>query len=109
MKRQLEREEPSAGARVKQVNTCNDIRIDYKPPTNPLVGPLLTDMYQISMTYAHWKSNRHNDHAIFDLFYRTNPFHGEFAVSIHVHLICSYYFYSSLSRFNRSSLEVTKF
>ena len=90
MKRQLE-EEPSVDARVKQVNTSN-ISNDYKPPTNPLVGPLLTDMYQISMTYAHWKSNRHNDHAIFDLFYRTNPFHGEFAVSIYtyIHLIRSY-------------------
>ena len=30
-------------------------------PTNPLVGALLTDMYQISMTYAYWKNDKAND------------------------------------------------
>eukprot|EP01035_Chromulina_nebulosa_P029300 gene29300-38825_t len=49
-------------------------------PTNSLVGVLLTDMYQISMTYAYWKNNRQNDHAVFDLFFRKNPFHGEYCV-----------------------------
>lgn len=49
-------------------------------PTNALVSPLLTDMYQISMTYAYWKNNRHNDQAVFDLFFRKNPFKGEYTV-----------------------------
>jgi nicotinate phosphoribosyltransferase len=49
-------------------------------PTNPLVNPLLTDMYQVTMTYAHWKHGRVNDNAVFDLFFRKNPFHGEFCV-----------------------------
>jgi nicotinic acid phosphoribosyltransferase len=49
--------------------------------TNPLVGPLLTDMYQISMAYAHWKNGKHNEYAVFDLFFRKNPFGGEFCVS----------------------------
>ena len=50
-------------------------------PTNPLVGPMLTDMYQISMTYGYWKNQRRDDIAVFDLFFRKCPFGGEFCVS----------------------------
>lgn len=49
-------------------------------PTNSLVGPMLTDMYQISMTYAHWKNKKVDEPAVFDLFFRKNPFHGEYCI-----------------------------
>ena len=49
-------------------------------PTNKLVTPLLTDMYQVSMAYAYWKSQKHNDNAVFDLFFRKCPFKGEFCI-----------------------------
>ncbi|KAJ0412546.1 hypothetical protein ATCC90586_006913 [Pythium insidiosum] len=49
-------------------------------PTNSLVTPLLTDLYQITMVYAHWKVGRHEDHAVFDLYFRKNPFQGEYTV-----------------------------
>jgi nicotinate phosphoribosyltransferase len=49
-------------------------------PINPLVTPLLTDMYQISMVYGYWKNNKHNDYAIFELFFRKSPFGGEYTV-----------------------------
>jgi len=49
-------------------------------PVNNFVGPLLTDMYEVTMAYAYFKSNRHEDHAAFDLFFRTNPFGGEFTI-----------------------------
>ncbi len=49
-------------------------------PTNSLVGPLLTDLYQLTMAYGYWKSGRHNDAAVFDLFFRRCPFGGEFVV-----------------------------
>eukprot|EP00271_Cylindrocystis_brebissonii_P007368 TRINITY_DN20765_c0_g1_i1.p1 TRINITY_DN20765_c0_g1~~TRINITY_DN20765_c0_g1_i1.p1 ORF type:complete len:576 (-),score=118.19 TRINITY_DN20765_c0_g1_i1:897-2624(-) len=52
----------------------------YRSPTNPLVTPLLTDFYQITMAYAYWKAGKQDDAAVFDLFYRKNPFGGEFAV-----------------------------
>eukprot|EP00742_Colponemidia_sp_Colp-10_P003712 GILJ01003951.1.p1 GENE.GILJ01003951.1~~GILJ01003951.1.p1 ORF type:complete len:572 (-),score=52.66 GILJ01003951.1:451-2124(-) len=50
------------------------------PPTDPLVQSFLTDLYQLSMAYAYWQNKRHEDPAVFDLYFRTCPFDGEFAV-----------------------------
>ncbi|XP_008781465.1 nicotinate phosphoribosyltransferase 2-like isoform X1 [Phoenix dactylifera] len=48
--------------------------------TNPMVTPLLTDLYQFTMAYAYWKAGKHQDRAVFDLYFRKNPFGGEYAV-----------------------------
>ena len=37
-----------------------------------VVQPLLTDLYQISMAYAYWKSNKHHEMSTFDLYFRKN-------------------------------------
>lgn len=49
-------------------------------PTNPMVTPLLTDLYQYTMAYAYWKAGKHNERAVFDLFFRRSPFGGEYTV-----------------------------
>ncbi|KAK9713544.1 hypothetical protein RND81_06G034200 [Saponaria officinalis] len=50
------------------------------PPTNPMVTPLLTDLYQYTMAYAYWKAGKHTERAVFDLFFRRSPFVGEYTV-----------------------------
>jgi len=45
-----------------------------------VVQPLLTDLYQISMAYAYWKAKKHQEAAVFDLYFRKNPFSGEYTL-----------------------------
>ncbi|KAB1214753.1 Nicotinate phosphoribosyltransferase [Morella rubra] len=49
-------------------------------PTNPMVTPLLTDLYQFTMAYAYWKAGKHHERAVFDLYFRKNPFGGEYTI-----------------------------
>ncbi|KAJ1531966.1 hypothetical protein ONE63_000603 [Megalurothrips usitatus] len=58
----------------------NGYRKRKKLRQNGVVRPLLTDLYQITMAYAYWKSGKKKDHAVFDLFFRQNPFQGEFTI-----------------------------
>src|SRR3989338_8678375 len=42
---------------------------------------LLTDYYQLSMAYGYWQSGIHNQEAVFHLFFRRNPAHGDYVVA----------------------------
>ncbi|XP_028660079.2 nicotinate phosphoribosyltransferase [Erpetoichthys calabaricus] len=44
------------------------------------VPPLLTDLYHFTMAYGYWKCGRHNEEAVFELFFRDLPFGGGFSL-----------------------------
>src|SRR5215213_8986528 len=47
----------------------------------PYPAALVTDLYQLTMAYAHWRTGRLAQEAVFHASYRTNPFGGGFAVA----------------------------
>ncbi|XP_056132463.1 nicotinate phosphoribosyltransferase [Lampris incognitus] len=49
------------------------------------VPPLLTDLYQFTMAYAYWRAGRHDEPAVFELFFRDNPFGGGFSLFSGLH------------------------
>ncbi|GAB3506163.1 nicotinate phosphoribosyltransferase [Spirosoma knui] len=42
---------------------------------------LLTDLYQVTMAYGYWKSGTAEKEAVFNLYFRKNPFAGGFTVA----------------------------
>jgi len=42
---------------------------------------LLTDLYQLTMAYGYWKLGRTDEQAVFQLYYRKNPFAGGYAIA----------------------------
>ena len=42
---------------------------------------LLTDLYQLTMAYGYWKLGRTDEEAVFQLYYRKNPFGNGYAVA----------------------------
>lgn len=42
---------------------------------------LLTDLYELTMAFAYWKSGTSKKEAVFNLFFRKNPFQGGFAIA----------------------------
>lgn len=42
---------------------------------------LLTDLYQLTMSYGFWKMGLHTKEAVFHLFFRRNPFKGGFTIA----------------------------
>lgn len=42
---------------------------------------LVTDLYQLTMAYAYWKSGKADQSAVFNLYFRSHPFNGGFTVA----------------------------
>jgi len=42
---------------------------------------LLTDFYQLSMAYGYWVRGMHQQDAVFHLFFRRNPIHGDYVIA----------------------------
>jgi nicotinate phosphoribosyltransferase len=54
------------------------------------ISPLLTDYYQLTMSYAYWKNKRVNDQAAFEAFFRKNPFKGKFTIFAGIEEVISF-------------------
>jgi nicotinate phosphoribosyltransferase len=50
-------------------------------PTSADRSALLTDLYQLTMAYGYWKAGRHEEEAVFHLFFRRAPFGGSYAMA----------------------------
>jgi len=81
-----------------------DVAGDFAP-NNALVKGLLTDMYQLTMAYAYWNCNRHEEPAVFEAFFRKNPFKGEFTIFAGLEEVLRYV--SSL-RFSENDISYLK-
>jgi nicotinate phosphoribosyltransferase len=69
-----------SSAESKLLSAVQEANASLLDKHNPLVTPMLTDLYQVTMAYAYWKSGRQDEASVFDLFFRKNPFKGEFTI-----------------------------
>lgn len=51
---------------------------------------LLTDMYQLTMSYGYWKNRLDSKEAVFHLFFRRAPFQGGFTVAAGLEAVVNY-------------------
>lgn len=46
-----------------------------------MTHPLLTDLYELTMAFAYWRTGKASEEAAFHLFFRENPFDGGYAIA----------------------------
>ena len=51
---------------------------------------LLTDLYQLTMSYGYWKRGLDQKEAVFYLFFRRAPFHGGFTITAGLEAVIEY-------------------
>lgn len=51
---------------------------------------LATDLYQLTMSYGYWKTGAHAKDAVFNLFFRRNPFKGGYSISCGLTYVIDY-------------------
>jgi nicotinate phosphoribosyltransferase len=57
---------------------------------NPFVNGLLTDLYELTMLAAYFKTGQHRREVAFEYFYREAPFGGLYAVHVGLHSVIDY-------------------
>src|SRR5215470_16799881 len=57
---------------------------------NPLVNAMLTDLYELTMIAAYFKTGQHRQSVVFEYFYREAPFNGQYAVHVGLHALIDY-------------------
>jgi nicotinate phosphoribosyltransferase len=63
------------------------------PSSSPLYHDsltLLTDFYQLTMSYAYWKAGLDKKQAVFHLFFRKRPFNGGFTIAAGLETVIEY-------------------
>ncbi|XP_034386372.1 nicotinate phosphoribosyltransferase isoform X1 [Cyclopterus lumpus] len=68
-------------AAASSSNTCGGMERSLRERA----PPLLTDLYQFTMAYAYWRAGRHQEPAVFELFFRDDPFGGAFSLFAGLH------------------------
>lgn len=63
---------------------------------------LLTDLYQLTMSYGYWKAGMDNRESVFHLFFRKQPFSGGYTVAAGLESVVDYL---EGFRFDKSDLE----
>jgi nicotinate phosphoribosyltransferase len=66
---------------------------------------LLTDLYQLSMAYGYWASGSAHKEAVFQLYFRHNPFHSGYTVAAGMHAAVEYI---REFRFSRDDLDYVR-
>lgn len=51
---------------------------------------LLTDLYQLTMAYGYWKSQKTHQHAVFTLFFRKPPFNSGYTIAAGLRSVVDY-------------------
>ncbi|MEK6247166.1 MAG: nicotinate phosphoribosyltransferase, partial [Planctomycetales bacterium] len=51
---------------------------------------LLTDLYQLTMSYGYWKTGRAEQEAVFHLIFRSNPFQGGYTIAAGLQYVVDY-------------------
>lgn len=65
----------------EQMNTLSQGLDGSLGAARPQPGPLLTDLYQLTMAYGYWKAGKADQEAVFQLFFRKHPFGGGFTIA----------------------------
>ncbi|VWU49845.1 nicotinate phosphoribosyltransferase, putative [Hepatocystis sp. ex Piliocolobus tephrosceles] len=70
--------------------TKNRINKDIDIPSNVFINALYMDYYHIVMAYTFFKHKKHTDNSVFEIYFRTCPFHGKFAIFAGIYEIIKY-------------------